>query len=100
MSRCATDAQHTHTHTHRERERERDTGREMREMERPLLRLGVKSSGRDGPRSWLPLGTSAWLCGKDRRGAGGVESISEGVGLTPWCREREPKTGNKSQGLA
>lgn len=50
-------------------------------MGNPLWRLGVKSLGRDGSRSWLPLGTSAWLCGKDRWGAGGVESISEGVGF-------------------
>lgn len=37
--------------------------------------------GRDGPGSWLPLGTSAWLCGKDRWGPGGVESISEDCGF-------------------
>lgn len=77
LSRCAT-AAHTQ---YRE-----NTGREMQEMGNPFRRFGVKSMGRDGPGSWLSLGTSAWLCGKDRWGGLVVWSRSARiVGLTAWC---------------
>lgn len=89
LSRCATGAHHTRAHTHTlRRQNER-----CKRWKSPFWRLGVKSLRRDGPRSWLPLGTSAWLCGKDRWGPGGVESISEDVGLTAWC------SGKKMSGI-